>query len=261
MTSYTFGGTALTTFGKVTLINDNLDVVERRGANITIPQRHGDYFVTKYYGSKSLLFGIAMTTASEGATETLIDTLKKLIAVRAEQTLAMTMEDSTVRNISATVNKPMNIERITSKLTRLTIEFECVVPFWRLSTVIADNTIAINATPKAMTVTNPGSIEERDPTIVIHGAFTSLTITNSTNGASLTYTGAIATGETVTIGTLNGEYYATLSTGSANVIGNVTHSGSAALLPLNIGDNTLSIVNAGRDANSTVKISFYAPYL
>jgi hypothetical protein len=66
----------------------------------------------------------------------------------------------------------------------------------------------------------------------------------------------------VTIGVLNKEYYATLSTGSASVIGNLTHSGGAGMLfPINAGANTLAITNAGRDANSTVKITFNAPYL
>lgn len=261
MTSWTFGGTALSTIGIVTQIDDYLDVSERRGEDITISLRHGRIFTNKYYDGRSLSFGIAINEASATALESKLDTLRALIAPRTEQTLAMTLEDATVRNISATVNKSIQLSRFGSKVARVIVQFDCASPFWRLSTAITDNTTTINASPKAMTCTNPGTVEERDPTITIHGAFTSLTIANSTNGASLTYTGAIGTSETVTIGTLNGEYYATLSTGSANVIGNVTHSGSAALLPLNIGNNTLSITNAGRDANSTVKISFYAPYL
>lgn len=261
MTSWTFGGTALSTFGVVTVIDDYLDTADRRGENITIPLRHGRIFTSKYYDERTISMGVAISAATAAALETALDNLRELLSPRTEQTLAMTMEDATVRNTSATVNKPLNVSRRGSKIALVTIQFDCVSPFWRLSTAIADNTTAITTSPNAMTVTNPGTIEERDPTIIIHGAFTSITITNSTNGASLTYTGAIATGETVTIGTLNGEYYATLSTGSANVIGNVTHSGSAALLPLNVGDNTLAITNAGRDANSTVKITFNAPYL
>ena len=261
-TSYTFGGTALTAIGKVTLINDNLDIAERRGGNIEIPFRHGATFSQKFYGERSITFGIAMTAATATAMETLFDTLHALIAPRTEQTLAMTMEDASVRNISATVNKPLNVNRITNTLARVTIQFDCSFPFWISNTLISDNTLAINASPKAMTVTNTGKVEERNPTITIHGAFTSITITNSTNGAVLTYTGAISTSETVTIGmTAAGEYYATLSTGSTNVIGNVTHSGSSALFPVNVGANTLAITNAGRDGNSTVRVSFYPPFL
>jgi phage-related protein len=261
LTSYKYGGTSLTTFGKVTLINDNLDIADRRGDNKMIPFRNGKIFSPKYYDERTITFGIVMTAASATALETLFDTLHTLISPRTEQTLEMTLEDASVRNISATVNKRIDVNRITNTQARITIQFDCASPFWRLSTAIADNTVAIDTSPHAMTVTNPGSIEERDPTIIIHGAFTAITITNSTNGASLTYTGAIGTAETVTIGTLNGEYYATLSTGSANVIGNISHSGSACLLPINVGANTLAITSTGKDANSTVKITFNAPYL
>lgn len=262
MTSYTFGGTALTTFGKVTLINDSLDIAERRGDNQVIPFSDGSLFVPKFYGSRSITFGIAMTAASAQALEALFDTLHTLIGVRAEQTLAMTMEDTTVRNISATVNRPLNVERKTATLALITVQFDCAFPFWRLSTAIADNVTAITASPNAMSVTNTGTVYEASPTIIIHGAFTSITLTNSTNGATLTYTGSIGTAETVTIGVTNKEYYAVLSTGSTNVIGNLTHTGGKGMLfPINAGANTLSIVNAGRDANSTVKITFNSPYL
>jgi hypothetical protein len=261
-TTYKFGGTALTTFGKVTLINDNLDIADRRGSNLVIPFSDGELFVPKFYGARTITFGIAMTAASATALEALFDTLHTLISPRTEQTLEMTLEDASVRNISATVNKRIDVNRITNTLARITIQFDCASPFWRLSTAIADNSTVINSSPKAMTVTNPGSVYEASPAIVIHGAFTAITITNSTNGASLTYTGAIGTAETVTIGVLNKEYYATLSTGSASVIGNVSHSGGKGMLfPINAGANTLAITSTGRDANSTVKITFNAPYL
>ena len=234
----------------------------RRGDNQVIPFSDGSLFVPKFYGSRSITFGIAMTAATATAMEALFDTLHTLIGVRTEQTLAMTMEDTTVRNISATVNRPLNVDRKTATLALITVQFDCAFPFWRLSTVIADNTISVDASPKAFTCTNTGTVYEASPTIIIHGAFTSITMTNSTNGATLTYTGAISTSETVTIGVLNKEIYATLSTGSANVVGNLSHTGGKGMLfPINAGANTLAITNAGRDANSTVKITFSAPYL
>ena len=262
MTSWTFGGTALTTFGKVTLINDYLDIAERRGDNQIIPYKHGRVFVEKFFDERTLTFGIAVTAANALALEALFDTIRAKLSPRTQQVLAMTMEDATVRNVNATVNSQMDIERVTNSFARVTIEFSLADPLWRLSTAIADNTLTINASPKAMTVTNPGNVEERDPTITIDGPFSSITIANSTTGASVTYTGAIGAAETVTIGTnSSGEYYATLSTGSANVIGNVTHSGSAALMTFAAGANTLAITSAGGNNTGTVKISFYAPFL
>jgi phage-related protein len=260
MTTLTYGATDLSTFGNITVLDDLYDLPERRGDNKVIPFRHGTSFSAKFYQERTLSVGMAILGTSLSDLESKLNTLRGLFSDPLPQTLSVTYEDATTKTAQVTVDRSLEIQR-TQSLARIVVEFTLCEPFFRLSTLIADNTTAINASPKAMVVTNPGTIEERDPTIVIHGAFTSLTITNTTNNTSLTYTGAIGTGETVTIGTLNGEYYATLSTGSTNVIGNVTHSGSSALLPLDVGSNSLSITNAGRDANSTVKVSFYAPYL
>jgi len=90
------------------------------------------------------------------------------------------------------VDKAIEVQRVAPHIARLAVEFRCSSAVWRLSTVIADNTTIIDASPHAMTVTNPGGVEERDPTITIDGPFTSITITNSTNGDVLTYTGTLA---------------------------------------------------------------------
>ena len=259
MTSWTFGGTALTSFGKVTLLNDYLDTVEKRGDNITIAFRHGAEFVEKYYGERNMTFGIAITAATATALETVFDNMRKLFSVRTQQVLAMTMEDSTVRNINASVGRIMEVSRLTGTLAKVVISFSMPRPFWRLSTAIADNTTTIDANPKAMVVTNPGTIEERDATIILTGPLSNTVITNSTNGCTLTYTGTIASPRVVTISTVNGQYVATNDLGT-NVIGNVTHSGAPALMVFDTGANTLSIADATH-TTGTVKVSFYAPYL
>ena len=260
MTTFTYGGTALSSFGKVTVVDEYLDMPKRRGGNQVIPFHHGTVFVQKFFEERRISMGIAVITASATALETAMDTMRALFTPLTQQTLSMTLTDTTVRTALASVDDTINVHRISDKIAKVIVNFVLTEPFFRLSTAITDNTTAINATPNAMTVTNPGTVDERNATIIIHGAFTSVAITNSTNSAVLTYTGAISTSETVTIGTLNGELYATLSTGSTNVVGNCTHAGSATWLPLNVGANTLSIVNAGRDANSTVKVTFNAPF-
>jgi phage-related protein len=259
MTTWTYGGTALTSFGRVTLVNDYLDMADRRGDNILLPYRHGTLFVQKYYDQRKITLGIVVVTASAAALETALDTMRKLFSVRTQQTLAMTMEDSTVRNALASVDGAIDAERLSDKLARVTVEFIMTSPFWRLSTAIADNTTTIDANPKAMIVTNPGTIEERDATITLTGPLSNTTITNSTNGCTLTYTGTIASPRVVTISTINGQYVATNDLGT-NVIGNVTHSGLPALMVFDTGANTLSIADATH-TTGTVRVSFYAPYL
>jgi phage-related protein len=257
MTTYTFGGTALSTFGKVTLINDDFDIPPRRGEDITLPFRHGKIFVEKYFDSRSLTFGIRASTTTAAAMETLIDSLKSLTSSRSLQTLAQTREDTSVRNISAIVNKPLQMERLGLN-TRFVIDFECPSPFWRASSPTAP-AFAINATPKAGTVTHPGNVEELEPTITLTGPLSNTVITNSTNSWSLTYTGTIASPRVVTITVSNGQWVATTDLG-ANVIGNLTHSGGSSLMKFNPGNNVLSIAD-GTHTAGTVSFSFNAPYL
>lgn len=257
--SFSFGGTTLSTYGKVTLINDYIDMPESRGNNIVIPFRHGAIFERKYFGERKMTFGMVVTAVSATALETVFDTMRANFGKRTEQTLSITMEDSTVRTAQATVNEPMDVERITNTLARVVVTFTLANPILRLSTAIADNTTTIDASPKAMVVANPGTVEERDPTIILTGPLTNVTITNTTVGCSLTYTGVISGGHTVTIGTLNGEYYATHSV-NGNVIGNVTHAGAPALMIFVPGNNTLSITSSVT-TTGTVKATFNAPYL
>jgi len=243
-TAFTFGGTALSSVGKVTLINDYLDTAARRGENQVIPYRNGAIHVPKFYESRSFLFGIAITASTAQALEAAFDTLRSLLSSRDEQTLSMTMENGDVRTIQASANSPLEVERITGKFARVTLELIAAKPYWRLSTNIADNTTTINASPKAMTVTNPGTVEERDPVIVLTGPLQNTVITNSTLGISLTYTGTIASPRVVTIKTNTYNEYVATDDLNANVIGNVTHSGSSALMAFQPGDNTMSITDA-----------------
>jgi len=260
MTSWKLGTVEFTTYGYVTMINDYMDFADRRGENVAIPHRHGSVFVEKYFNERKIAFGFVVVGADSTALETAMDTLRKAMAVRAQQTLEMTMNDASKRQISVAVNESLQVERVSDKIAKTIVNFTAASPFWHSDTAITDNTLTIDASPHAMTVTNTGTVEECDPTIIIAGPFTSITLTNSTNGAVLTYTGAIDAGETVTIGTLNGEFYATHNV-DGNVIGNVTHSGSSALLPIEVGNNTLAITSAGGDNSGTVKITFYPPFI
>lgn len=259
MTSWSFGGTTLATFGKVTVINEYLDLPDRRGDNITIPFRHGTIHTPKFYDQRVLTFGIAITGTTAADVEGTFDDLRALLSVRTPQTLSMTMEDATVRTAQATVDSNMDVERATNTLARVVVEFTLCEPYFRSNTLIADNTTLIDASPTAMVFDNTGTIEERDPIITLTGPLSNTVITNSTNNVVLTYTGAIAGGEVVIIQTVNGEYTA-VKDGITNVIGNVSHSGSSALMVLDVGENTLSIAD-DTATTGTVGISFYPPFV
>lgn len=260
MTSWMFAGYDLSSFGRVTLIDDYLDLPERRGGNQVVPYRHGSIFVKKYYDERILPFGITVFADTMSAMESILETLRGILSVRTEQTLSMILEDGTVRTVQACVDKQMQVVRPAPNVARIVIEFTLTKPYFRLSTIIADNETTIDASPKAMTVTNPGTVEEVNPTIILTGPLQNTVITNSTNGAILTYTGTIASPRVVTISMdANGQFVATDDL-ATNVISNITHSGFPELFVLNAGINTLSITDATATTGK-VKMTFYAPFV
>ena len=260
MTTWKFGSTQLENFGRVTIINDHLDIPNKRGENITVPFRHGRIWTKKYYDERVITMGLAVVGTSAQDLEGDIDTLKKLLAVGTQQTLEQTLEDTSKRQVPAEVTRALMVERVSPKIAKCVVEFTLARPFFRSDTDIADNTTVIDANPHAMAVVNPGTIEERDATIILTGPLQNTAITNSTNGCVLTYTGTIASPRVVTIQTdASGQYVATNDLGT-NVIGNITHSGASALMVFETGTNTLSIADATA-TTGTVKVVFKAPYL
>lgn len=260
--TWSFGSTDLSTYGVITKMDDYMDLPARRGQNVQIPFKDGTVFVRKFYDERRITFGISILSTSATAQDTLIDSMKTKFSLGTQQVLSCTREDSTVRTANATVDVPMQIQRVTPTFALAVLEFVLSDPYFRLSTAIADNTLTIDASPKSMTVTNPGSVQERNPTILLTGPLTNPTIVNTsiTPAPTVHYTGAISAGHTVTIVQDSfGQWTATHSV-SGNVIGNVTHSGDSAFLPINPGSNSL-LVYSDVTTTGTVKISFYAPFL
>lgn len=261
MTTITFGGTDLSTFGNITMLDDYLDLPQRRGNNKEIPYRHGSIFAQKYYEERSISVGIAVLETTLANLETKLNTMRALFSTSAQQTLSITYEDASIKTAQATVDKPLQIKRIQT-MARVVVEFTLTSPFLRSDTLYEVTSDAIDGTPtpQTLTVVNNGTMEERSPVLLLTGALTNPVITNTTNSVSLTYTGVIDVGETVTIGETDGEYYATHSV-DGNVIGNVTHSGSPALMVFNVGNNAVTIADDVYAGTGTLKVSFYPPYL
>jgi hypothetical protein len=234
---------------------------EKRGSNISIPYQHGTSFVTKFYDERTIQFGIAVIEATATALETQFNTIRALFSTMEPKVLEVTLEDASVRTVLASCEKPLQVKRMSNKNARIIVELTLHRPFFRSGTVIADNTTVVDESPESMTVTNPGTVEERDPTILLTGSLQNVVITNTsiTPNVILTYTGTIAVAHWVSIATATTGEYTAIDNHGVNVIGNVTHSGSSALMVFAVGDNVLSITtDAGPGA---VKASFYAPYL
>ena len=258
MSQWSFRGTALDDLGIVTQVSDSLMMPERRGDNVLIPFRDGRVFVEKQFEQRSMSLGLEIVEETLSALESKMDTVKALFGRRSLGTLSQTLEDLSVRTLQAEYAGDLNLTRVSPVSVRMILEFVAPDPFFRGS-VLVSNTTVINASPKAYTVTNTGTADERNAKIVLTGPLQNVVITNVTNGCVLTYTGTIASPRVVTIETVNGMYVATDDLG-ANMIGNVTHEGDAALFVLDAGANSLSVVDATHTTGS-VMVEFYPPYL
>lgn len=255
---WTFGGVSLDKFGAFTLLDDYLGSPERRGENLLVPFRHGRVHVAKYYDQRTMVIGFTKDCADAAELEALMDELKQLIGVPGQQALVGYFRDGTVRQGQAEVVDAMLPKRFAPGVSKFTLDFVLPDPFLR-STSETSEVITVDATPKAGSITNPGTVGARNPTIILTGPLENTEIVNSTTGVSVKYNAAIAAPRVVTIQEVDGEIIATDDL-AANVIGNVTHSGSAALMVIDPGANTLSITD---DVHTTgeVEIAFYAPYL
>jgi len=257
--TWKYDGNSLTSYGVVTVLNDYLDIPQRRGENISLPFNDGTFYVPKFYDQRIITIGMAIVSNTATEQDTIFDNLKKLFGVRSQKVLQYTREDATIYNANASVDAPIQTERIHDTFARIAVEFVLNQPFFRLSTQTS-TIITIDASPKTGTVANGGTFEERNPTITLTGPLTNPVITNITNGVSLTYTGVISAGHTVIITQdSTGQYTATHSV-SGNVIGKVTHSGDTALMVLAIGNNSMSITSSVATTGE-VKFEFYPPYL
>lgn len=258
--AWSFGGRLLSEFGIVTKLDDPIDIPARRGSNQVVAFRHGTIFAEKYFDERTISFGVTINALTAADAQERFDALRKLIGVRSQQTLAYYLDDGTIRTAQASVERAMEVNHELITIVKIVIEFSLAKPFFRLSTAIADNTTIINTNPKAMTVTNPGTIEEREAVITLTGPLQNTVITNSTNGHTLTYTGTIAGGEVVVISMDAYGQYTAVKDGVTNVIGNVSHAGSPALMIFEVGNNVLSIADSTA-TTGTVKVSFNAPFL
>lgn len=258
MSQWSFRGTALDDLGIVTLVSDSLMMPAKRGDNKLIPFEDGREHTRKQFEQRDMTLGLEIVEDSIAALESKMDRVKKLFGKRTLGTLAQTMEDLSVRTLQAEYAGDLNLTRISPVSVRMALEFIAPFPFFRGDTLVSDAQI-IDESPFEYTLTNPGTADERAPKIILTGPLENVTITNTTNDVSLSYNAAIASPRVVTIEKIGKDYSVTDDLG-ANMIGNVSHSGDAALFVLEADENELSVTDE-LAAGGTVTVEFYPPYL
>lgn len=259
MSKWSYKGTLLDSLGIVTLVADSLKMPERRGSNMLVPFRSGRVFVAKEFEQRSMTLGLEVHGDTRAELEAAVDAVKTLFGSRSLGTLQQTLEDLTIRSAEAELIGDLGVTPVSPHSVKMVLNFVLPDPFFKGSTVVTGS-VTVDASPKALAISNPGTVQARDITIVLTGPLENTEITNTENGVSVKYNGAIASPRVVTISrSATGEYVATTDLG-ANVIGNVTHSGAAALFALEHGNNDLSITD-DEATTGEVEISFYPPYL
>jgi len=260
MSKWSFGGVSLDTLGIVTLVSDSLKLPEKRGGNMLIPFMAGRVWVEKEFEQRTMTLGLEVAEQGIEALESRMDAVKAFFGRRALGLLSQTLEDLSVRENYAEYTGDLSLTRISPVSVRMALDFTMPEPFFR-SNVLSENTQTIDASPKTYTLNNPGSAEERRAVITLTGPLENTKITNTGNGVSVQYNAVIAGGHYVVIDmdAETGEYTATDDL-SANVIGNVTHEGSAAFMVLDAGDNSMSVTD-DTHTTGTVAFAFYAPWL
>ena len=111
-------------------------------------------------------------------------------------------------------------------------------------------------TPVTLNLTNPGTVLAEDLTLDFLGPIINPTVTNTTNGTSITINTSVAGTNHLIVDT--GAFTA-LNNGT-NVIGSVTHSGAEPFLTLAPGVNVLQVSGAAGTGSTLATVSFVAPY-
>ena len=259
MTIFYYDDISLNDLGVIEILDDYFGTPERRGNNITIPFRDGAVHVEKYYDERTWLIGITFSESSLLGMEHKMDEYRKIFASPLQKTLKMVREDGVTRTVQAEVRSPINIDRPYNKATKTVLEFLFTEPYWRSDTSETSNTV-MSSSPIAKTVNNPANVRERNPSIVLTGPLVNPTITNTTLGIALTYTGTIASPRVITIQIdSNGEFVATDDL-SANHIDKISHSGSPSLMEIEVGDNSFSFTD-DTPTTGEIDITWYPAFL
>lgn len=257
MTTWTYAGIDLETFGHITDLDDYLDTVSKRGGNQTLPFKNGALYVEKYFDETTISVGIAISKDSAIELEQTLDDMKELFS-GGEKELINTRADGSTRTAMAAVEGKFQTKRESYKFCRAVVVFKMANPFFRGS-VEVDETVIVDDAVVTLLLDNVGTVFEDAPDIVLEGPLEDVVITNPANGYILQYNAPILSPRVVTITTLEGEFTATDDLG-ASVIGNVEHTGGPTLMKLETGINDLQITSTVQ-TTGTVRVHFYPPYL
>jgi hypothetical protein len=270
--TWSFDGTTLNNYAYgVMSVGEGLP--DRRGSNRTISYRHGDQWRRKWFEPRIISLSMFIQDHTTGdalpATDQLrreqfndnLDALRQLFGkTRNQSDLVRTVRTSSGLETRTAQAEPTALREFIRhpdlRLARFVVDFHLSDPFFYGGSATQQS---ISAKDTPTTVTNDGTAEATDWTIVITGGTggaVNPVLTNTDLAVSFTYTGTIAVSDTVTFDT--GAGTATHS-GSGDVTTSVTHSGDRSWMVLNPGNNTLELTMTS--GAGSVTFDYNPPFL
>lgn len=247
---WTFGGLDLSTFANIVMDRpDSADVMPAfRGQDVPRSGMPGATWLAKPRDVRkvSIALQILSTTASGGTgsgaaqqARVNLDALYAVLALPGQQALVRTMPDATTRQalaqgtVSAVTDGSGNGETLA-----LMVDFLMTDPWWYGATV-APGATTINASPKSLTLTDPGTILTNRLLLDIVGPITNPRVTNSTTNTWVEVDQVVGSG----IHLLIDCYAFTALLAGVDVTGSLSHAGDVPYLTVAPGANTLVVTS------------------
>lgn len=259
---WAFNGTDFRTLGLITKTVDAIGQLPPvRGSNVPVASKRGQFYVNKVLDQRVVDLGFVIPdrqpqVAGWPGIAKILDQLATLFSPRAQGPLVLySPVDGNPRTAQAEVTTWSPADHDTSGLVFLgTAEFTLADPCFYGAQV--QQTEAISASPTDFTFTNPGTVSGSQLQLAFAGPIANPTLTNNTNGISVTCNVSVASGDTLTIDCA--AWTASLASGS-NAIGSIVHSGAFAFMEFAPGPNSISVTAS--TPGGTLTVTFQPPYL
>ena len=259
-------------------VPEGIKAPETRHTESPLQNRHGIVDGVSYYGKRIIVFTGKIIAASQSARKTMEEVLKGIFTLDGVQTgddpsyytLYMTDEDSTAKQMSVKVNRPVEFSKefLNPNIRDFIVELKAQDPVWYSQTLYSSlideglqmGTLTLPTTLPLIlgssflneaTVTNGGNFVTF-PVITITGAGENPTIENVTTGESLTLSGlTIVSGDTVVIDCKNG----TVTVNGADGLSYLTSD--SVFISLASGNNTIQVSD---DSSATLALDVEFEY-
>lgn len=250
-----FDNTQLSSFGVVTELDSYLDIPPVRGNNWTFPFQDGTEWVPKFFGERTVSFGIEVTSESIPDLESKFDALATLCDCRTGQkTLLNASYDGVPRSAWAEVVNQLGVTMGDDPLVRkIVIDFLLNYPLFQAVTPLV-HLLKIKSNPFTFTVNNPG-VQAKFATVTLAG-LSNPVIINQRNQQTVKYNGKLAKDELLTIDCRKQR----VTDQSNQIVDHKFTRTDRSFLTLEHGENVITVTENRKKPDGEIKIDFRPAY-